>query len=234
MSRRRPGAILRIEMNSPTGFHVHSTGPKGRGSKLLTGLLGVVVIVGGGAAAAFWFDGKRLVKHVAERDHLAVPAAWVLSLKGPPPEAREPLVAALEEGEPRLRAAAARALGAYHKRDLVAELGKAATVDKDAAVRRAAVEALDTIGESNATPFVLRALDDPDEGVKAGACGAVASLGLEDQIPTLIDFLGSMNSDLRLNAKRALMRFLPEDAPGWEYDRDAWLRWYQSGSNRRR
>lgn len=220
-------------MDSPTGFHLHSSGRTGRGSKLLTGLLAVVVLVGGGAAATFWFDRAKLLKHVAERDHLAVPAAWVLGMQGPPPEARDPLVKALEQGEPRLRAAAARALAGYRSRDLVAELGKAASSDGDPGVRRAAVEALDRVGESNAIPFIRRALGDPDVGVQAAACSGVATFGLDEEIPTLIGFLASLDSDLRLNAKRALVRFLPEGEPGWEYDVEAWTRWYTSGGNRR-
>lgn len=210
------------------GFHVHTSGRANRGSKLLTALfvIGGLAALGGGAA--FWFDRPRLVKHVAERSHLAVPAAWVLGTQGPPPEAREPLLSALETGEPRLRALAARALGAYRSRDLVAELGKAATSDPDPAVRRAAVAALDVTGESNAIPYVRRAFEDPDPGVQAAACGAVATFELEEYIPSLIAHLSSQDTDLRLAAKRALQRFLPEGQEGWGYDRDAWMRWYQS------
>jgi HEAT repeat protein len=220
-------------MDSSTGFHVYSSGRKGRGSKLLTATVVIVGVAVVGGGVAFWFDRPRLVKHVAERSHLALPAAWALGTQGPPPEAREPLVAALETGEPRLRALAARALGGYRSRDLVAELGKAAVSDADASVRRAAVAALDHVGESNAIPFIRHALGDGDPGVQAAACSGVATFGLTDQIPLLIDFLGSMDSDLRLGAKRALVRFLPDGEAGWEYDREAWTHWYASGGQRR-
>lgn len=193
----------------------------------------VVVLAVGGGGAAFWFDRPRLIKHVAERDHLAAPAAWVLARQGPPEEARAALLAAMEEGEPRLRAAAARALGGYRARDLVTDLGKVAMSDPDPAVRRAAVEGLDQIGESNAIPFVRKAMLDPDLGVQAAACGAVATYGLEGLIPAVIEHLDSPDISLRRAAKLALLRFLPEGQPGWEYDRAGWTTWYESGTNRR-
>ncbi|MCO5168598.1 MAG: HEAT repeat domain-containing protein [Planctomycetes bacterium] len=219
-------------MKQPTGFHVHSSGRGRRGSKLLTAAFLVVGVVGVGGAVAFWSDRKRLVEHVARRDHLAVPAAWVMSLQGPPSEAREPLVEALEKGEPRLRAAAARALGAYGKRDLVAELGRAAVADDAPDVRRAAVEALGAVGESNGRSFVERALHDEAPGVRAAACDAVASIGMVDCIPTVVGFLGSTDLDLRQSAKRALDRFLREGEPSHEFDQKAWLEWYHRGGGR--
>lgn len=220
-------------MNQPTGFHVHSSGRSRHGSKILTALLVTVVVVGGGAAGVFWSDTPRLIKHVAERDKLAVPAAWVLRQQGPPEEAREPLKAALEEGEPRLRAAAARALGAYRKRDLVAELGKSLTTDADAGVRAAAAEGLGMIGESNCMPYVRLALEDSSPDVRASACVAVADLVMLDCVPTLINFLESNHIPLRQNAKRALDRFLPEGEESRDFSRERWTLWYESARNRR-
>ncbi|MBX3470228.1 MAG: HEAT repeat domain-containing protein [Planctomycetes bacterium] len=219
-------------MNHPTGFTPHSSGRRGHGSKLLTAVFLIVGVVGVGGAIAFWSDRKRLVKHVAERDHLAVPAAWVLGVQGPPPEAREPLVAALEQGEPRLRAAAARALGAYKKRDVVAELGRAAVKDEAPAVRAAAVEALGTVGESNGRTFVERAFHDDALEVRLAACDAVASLHMVDHVPTLVGLLASTDLKLRQAAKRALDRFLPEGDASFEFDQRAWLEWYHRGGAR--
>lgn len=220
-------------MNQSGRFAIHSSGRSKHGSKLLTAVLVTVVVVGGGAAGLFWSDTPRLVKHVAERDKLAVPAAWVLRQQGPPEEAREPLKEALELGEPRLRAAAARALGAYRKRDLVAELGKAVTTDADAGVRAAAAEGLGMIGESNGGPWVKAALRDSSPDVQAAACGAVADLVLLECVPTLIDFLESQHIPLRQGAKRALDRFLPEGESSREFSREDWTLWYKNQTTRR-
>lgn len=220
-------------MNETGRFSIHSSGRSRHGSKVLTAIFVTVVVVGGGAAGVFWSDTPRLVKHVAERDKLAVPAAWVLRQQGPPEEAREPLKAALELGEPRLRAAAARALGAYRQRDLVAELGKAATTDADAGVRAAAVEGLGAIGESNGARWVKAALRDSSPDVQAAACGAAADLALLECVPELIDFLESTHIRLRQGAKRALDRFLPEGESSREFDRAGWTIWYEAQTTRR-
>lgn len=220
-------------MNQTGRFSIHSSGSSKKGSKLLTALFVIVIVVGGGAAAAFWSDTPRLIKHVAERDKLAVPAAWVLRQQGPPEEAREPLKAALEQGEPRLRAAAARALGAYRKRDLVAELGKSVTTDSDPSVRAAAAEGLGMIAESNCAQWIRAALEDRSPDVQAAACGAVADLVMFEEIPTLIGFLESGHIPLRQGAKRALDRFLKEGEESREFDRQNWTLWYQNQTQRR-
>lgn len=206
----------------------HITRQPNRGSKLLTAVLLVVVIAGLGGGGVFWMDQARLIEHVAQRDSLAVPAAFALRHQGPPEDARQPLLAALERGEPSLRAAAARALGAYRSRDLVTDLGKAAVSDADPSVRVAALEGLDQTGESNGISFVKQALVDPSDDVKAAACGAVAGMKLYECIPDLIDFLESQHVGLRRSAKRALDRFLPEGQESFEMSREAWTSWYAS------
>lgn len=206
----------------------HITTPPRRGSKLLTAVFLVVLIAGGAGAALFWTDQPRLIDHVAKRDHLALPAAMALRYQGPPPDARAPLLAAMELGEPRLRAAAARALGNYRARDLVNDLGKASVSDGDPAVRAAALEALDVTADSSAVSFVRRGLDDESDEVKAAACGAVAGLMMYECIPILIDFLASQDVTLRRSAKRALDRFLPEGQESFEMSREAWTTWYAS------
>jgi HEAT repeat protein len=206
----------------------HVSKPPNRGSKLLTAVLLVVLIAGGGGAVVFWTDQPKLIEHVAARDKLAIPAAMALRHQGPPPDAKKPLLAALEQGEPGLRAAAARALGAYRSRDLVTDLGRAAISDSDPSVRAAALEGLDVTAESNGATFVKQALLDPNDDVKAAACGAVAGLKLYECIPDLIDMLGSQHIGLRQSAKRALDRFLPADQESFEMSREGWLSWYAS------
>jgi HEAT repeat protein len=214
-------------MERPT-FRLHSSDDKRRGSKVLSAVfvIGALAVVGGGVV--FWFDRGALLRHVAERDRLATPAAWVLYLQTPPAEAQQPLVDALQQGtEPGLRAAAARALGEYRSRDLVAELGDAAVRDPDPGVRRAAVMSLDRIGTENAASFVRHALvEDDDPDVQAAACSAVATLELYDMIPPLIDRLASTSIPLRQAAKKALDRFLPPGEVSKDFDRVLWHTWY--------
>jgi HEAT repeat protein len=220
-------------MTQSARFSVHSSGRSKHGSKLLTAIFAIVIVVGGGGAYLFWSDTPKLIKHITERDNLAPAAAWVLRQQGPPEEAREPLKAALELGDPKLRAAAARALGAYRKRDLVAELGKSVTTDSDPGVRAAAAEGLGMISESNCAPWIRAALDDSSPDVQAAACGAVADLVLLDCVPKLIDFLESRHIPLRQGAKKALDRFLPAGEESREFSRESWTLWYENRQNRR-
>ncbi len=204
-------------------YQVHRSG---RASKVVTGafLLVVATLVGG--AVVFWFDQKKLVKHVAEKDDLAVLACQVLSLQGAPESARMPLIEALETGQPSLRAAAAKALGSRKAHDDVPYLGKAATRDTEAKVRAAACEGLGVVGEGYAREWLRFAIDDPDLDVQAAACLAVGQCKVLELAPYLIEKVDSTHPPLKKKAINGLQLFLGPgefDAGG---DRRQWNDWW--------
>jgi hypothetical protein len=185
------------------------------GARITAGLLFVVIAVGVGAGVVFWTDEKALIRHVKERDHLAVAACWVMSKRGAPADAREPLYAAIEQGHPTLRAAACLALGSRKKNEDVAHLGKLSN------------EAKGMIGDGYARHWLRQSIDDPDLTVQAAACGAVGPCQLEELCPFLIEKLASQDVKLRHAAKRSLDAFLAPGEQSYDMDRDRWLRWWQ-------
>lgn len=208
-----------------TGIQVHTSGSN-RGSRFGTALLVVVLAVAGWGFHGFWTDRPGLIQHVAERDGLALPAAWALARQGVPEEASGPLREALEKGDPRLRAAAAKALGTRKDRGDVPFLGDAAINDAEPSVRAAALRAIGAIGDGTAGRFVERALDDASGDVQVAACEAVAGCQLQRFIPQLIDHLKHYDANIQRAAKAALESFTgPDESYG--FDPAEWSNWYQ-------
>lgn len=197
-----------------------------RGSKVLTAIFVAVAIALGGGGYAFWTDRAGHLRHLQERDGMAVASVWAELKQGVDPKFKPALVEGLEKGQPTLRAACATALGALRDPDAVAELGQAATKDASPAVRRSAIEALELVGSSLAQPYVRAALDDPDLEVEGAACRAAGGLGLRELVVLVIEKLGHSDAKLRLAAQAGLERFLrPGDAnPG--QDVGAWNRFF--------
>ncbi len=214
-------------------FEIHQSRSPNRGSKLGTAILVVLLLGGGGSGTWFWRDRDGLVRHVRERDRLAVPAAWVLSLQtveGVTPwaeEARAALKKSLEAGEPWLRRASARALGTARRVDVVPFLGAAAVRDEEAAVRAAAVQGLGVNGEPSARSYVEAALRDPEAEVRKAACRAVGALGLDRLIPLVIEQLYDSDTGVRRAAVEGLEAFMP-DGNSFGGDADHWRRWYEA------
>ena len=199
-----------------------------RGSRLLAVALGLPLVVLVGLAARLWSSPAAQLEHVRARDQLAVVSAWMLGRRGPPPEALDPLLEALPQGQPSLRAAAAKALGATRKPDLLRPLGNAARDDPAPNVRCAALDALATLGDVRATHDVGPALADPDLDVQVAACLAVGRLGLAEHLPALIDRLLHPEKKVRWGALAGLDAFRPGKA-SFEFDAARWKKWAATG-----
>jgi HEAT repeat protein len=92
-------------------------------------------------------------------------------------QVRAPLLTALKDPAPELRAAAARALGWPGHREAVPALRERAEMaGETVAVREAAVHALGIIGEPSTRPLLVAATNDPEPGVRQAALWGV-SLG---------------------------------------------------------
>lgn len=200
-------------------FQVHVTNPGRRGSKVFTVLFGGAIVAFGVGGYWFYSNTAGQIEHVRARDRLAAISAQVLGARGVPPEAEAPLLEALEEGEPALRAAAARALGTMKKDEHVALLGGRVS-DPSPLVRLAAIEAL----ERNDHPMLAArwlepALADPVDQVKVAACRAVAALGLRHLHPPLIGLLAYPERKVNTAAREAL-----EKLAGTTYGTDP-IRW---------
>jgi HEAT repeat protein len=94
------------------------------------------------------------------------------------------LLAALESGDPRMRASAARQLGMARPLGVWNEL-LAALDDPDPAVRLVAADALGRINDPAAVPGLLIAVEHPSEQVRLGAARALGMMGVEAAVEPL-------------------------------------------------
>jgi HEAT repeat protein len=96
-------------------------------------------------------------------------------------QVRAPLLAALKDPAPELRAMAARALGWPGHREAVAALRERAEMTGEtAAVRAAAIHALGIIGDPSTRALLVAATKDPDPGTRQAALWGVSLGPLED------------------------------------------------------
>lgn len=211
-------------------FQVHVSGGSRRGSKLFTIVFLGAILGVAGLGVWFYRDTPGQIRHVTERDGLAVMSAFALAMRGVPAEAEQPLLQALERGEPALRAASARALATTHKDDFVAHLGARATTDSAVEVRVAAVEALGELGNGMlAARWISPALDDPADKVKIAACRAVAKLGLGHLAYEVIPLLQHSNR-LVINASQEALEKLSGTTRGT--DPIAWRQVFEERGGR--
>jgi len=91
-------------------------------------------------------------------------------------KALPPLLSALSDKDPRIRAAAAEALGEVGDPSAIEPLGKALTGDDDSDVREAAAEALGELGLPNAVPILRAGLKDPDSDVREAVVDALGDI----------------------------------------------------------
>lgn len=137
--------------------------------------------IGGGAAIA------ALVGALGDYDAL-VRSAALQGVQSAGPGAVGPLTAALAQGTPDTRAAAAQALGGIGSPASLATLaGLLRDPATPVAVRRAAVQGLGQSGSISAITPLVAALADPDGGVAGAASDALLTPGLEAAaVPALV------------------------------------------------
>ena len=122
------------------------------------------------------------------------------------PQVRGPLLAALQDPLPALRAAAARALGWPGNREAVAALRERVDASRDTAeVRAAAMQSLGNIGDPSVRPLALAATQDLAPGVRQAALWSVT-------FGSLADTADRTSYLIRLAEDRALDRLLRCDA----------------------
>ena len=124
------------------------------------------------------------------------------------PAAVQPLIAALKDKDPRVRARAAGALGELADQQAVAPL-VAALKDDDERVPRLAAEALAKIGPPAAKPLIA-ALADSDAKLRMLAAEALGELRDMRAIKPMMALLIDSDRQVRMSAVRAL------DRMGWE------------------
>lgn len=140
---------------------------------------------------------------------LAVPAVagaqWP-SLTGP--RAR----AALGDGDPAVRAEAARTLGYYGAvMPSVDALVVALPAERDAVVRRALILALARRGELSCVPVLIEALAAVGSSNRVAAAQALGSFGTEEAVRALAEALG--DEEVKVAAARSLVRLGPRAVP---------------------
>ncbi len=115
-----------------------------------------------------------------------------------------PLIEALEDSNPNVRAGAARALGKIGDMRALTPLIECLDHDNDIEVRKSVVWALH-MGGTRAVPSLIDALQDLDEWVRFGAVIVLAKIG-RDAVGPLIGALRSSATMVRANAAETLGR----------------------------
>lgn len=108
------------------------------------------------------------------------------------------LIAALSDPDPKIRAAAAEALGEMDHGDAMAPLGRALEQDRDADVRTAAAEAMGEQGDATSlVPLGKALVQDADSDVRAAAAEALGEIGGLEAVPLLRAGLKDAESEVR-------------------------------------
>ena len=116
------------------------------------------------------------------------------------------LLGALADDDPRIRSAAAEALGEVGDVSAVEPLGKMLASDADSDVRESAAEALGEIGSPAAVPALRAALKDGDEDVREAVVDALGEIGGPDAERVLRQALSDPDEDVRDAAAAALAK----------------------------
>jgi len=142
-------------------------------------------------------DSPALKERLAKIDDLA---------DEDPAKALPPLLGALADKDPRIRAAAAEALGEVGDPSAIEPLGKALASDADSNVREAAAEALGDVGSPNAIPMLRGGLRDADSDVREAVVDALAGIGGPEAERVLRQALADSDEDVRDAAAAALAK----------------------------
>jgi len=135
-------------------------------------------------------------------------ACWLLArLKDP--RAFDPLLSALHDPDPSLRAEAARSLGVLADRRAVPELLAALQTDVDLETRVAAAHALGHLGDHRSVDGLLARLADQNEDPRIRGTAAEALTGVQERraVPLLISALDDPSVEVRFWAAFALGQF---------------------------
>ena len=123
------------------------------------------------------------------------------------------LVGALSYEEPRVRIAAAEALGLLEWPPAIVPLGDAALSDVDANVREAAAGALGKLKYQSSLEFLRHVLRDLEPSVRKAAVVALGELGFDDAVPLLLQVaLFDADEGVRQYAIQVLRQLDPEAA----------------------
>lgn len=125
------------------------------------------------------------------------------------PLATEPLVEALESGDPRAQVLAARILGNLRAAEAGPSLRRAMLGSQLADVRAQAALALGRIGNPDDVVVLQEAAEDEDWPVRAQVANALGTIGDLSTIPTLKKLSIDEEWWVRLNASRALANIGP-------------------------
>jgi HEAT repeat protein len=137
-------------------------------------------------------------------------AAAVLGYIGDP-RSRMPLMAALGDTEPTVRANAAEALAAYRKDKRLVEPLVFVLKDPDVRVRFNAAGSLWKIGDPSATPGLLELLNDTDPATRKRAAQVLGNIGDDTIVEPLLElFLNDKGA--RLEAALAVAKVKPAKA----------------------
>jgi hypothetical protein len=121
-----------------------------------------------------------------------------------PAKALPLLFGALNDQDPRIRAAAVEALGEVGDPSAIEALGQALAKDTDSGVREAAAEALGELGSPNAVQVLRSGLKDADGVVREAVVEALADIGGPEAERVLRQALADSDEDVRDAAAAAL------------------------------
>ncbi|HLV37274.1 MAG TPA: HEAT repeat domain-containing protein [Spirillospora sp.] len=121
------------------------------------------------------------------------------------------LVEALQDNNPAVRRAAAKALGKIKHADAIDGL-RLSTRDDDADVRRFSVQALGRIGDESTVDVLGMALRDSDVRVRKAAAGALWDMG-DAALPVLRDALNDPNPQITIIAAYTLTKMGYQEPP---------------------
>lgn len=113
--------------------------------------------------------------------------------------------------DPMVRAAAARALGLAGDANYATDVTRG-LLDREVAVRQDAATALDRVYDANTAMFLrTRALNDPDQDVRAKCCKALRHHRHIENVRALVDCLNDKEYSVRYQARGALVAIVGRD-----------------------
>jgi len=161
----------------------------------------------GGAVAA---AGKGAAKRQVRPEDSAALKEKLMNIEDladeDPAKALPLLYGHLNDQDPRVRAAAAEALGELGDESAIEALGKALAKDSDSDVRESVADALGEMGSPNSVQVLRAGLKDSDEDVRAAVVDALGEVGGAEAERVLRQALADQDEDVRDAAVAALAK----------------------------